>query len=331
MYKMKINKIVKPEEGQTFTLAKHGQHVFENGELIFYDLENTTEEQIIEEIESGETEVVEEDITAEILKERERSREESRIDFQEKYQIRPGLWSVEAEAITPIEWPDELYYDTEVSTKLKKEIGQFFEKIELITKFKKSKRSYLLHSIPGVGKTALIRNISKKYQDDSTAFIRVSGVADFTQLHTMFKNEYHEDVKRIILVVEDIGGKTNEEMRISMDPQSLNFLDGDSYLFRVPTLVLCTTNFINDIGHTLVDRPGRFSKILRVAPPKIEDIYEIVKLYSGAELPEEGKEAFKQFEGVATPDHCIEAVIRSEIEEIELSESIRQVMEERQR
>ena len=69
---MKINKIVKPEEGQTFTLAKHGQHVFENGKIIFFDLEDTNEEKMLKESEAGETEIVEEDVTTEILKERER-------------------------------------------------------------------------------------------------------------------------------------------------------------------------------------------------------------------------------------------------------------------
>jgi len=331
MYKLKINKVVKPKAGQVFSVAKGGQHIFDNGKLTFFDLEHTDEEQMLEEVESGETEVVEEDVTAEVLKERERKREEKRIEFEEDFQIRPGMWSVSDEELTPIRWPEELYYDTEMSTRLKKEIGQFFDKVELIKKFKKPKRSYLLHSIPGVGKTALIRNISRKYDDGETSFIRVSGNADFGKLHHIFQNEYDEKVKKIILVIEDIGGKAHKDMQISIDPHSLNFLDGDSYLFRVPTLVICTTNFLRDIGHTLVDRPGRFSKILQVDPPKIEDIYEIVKLYSGSELPEEGKQAFRQFEGQATPDHCIEAVIRSAIEEISLAESIQMVMNERQR
>ena len=333
MYKLKIKKIVTPGEGSTYTVAgDNASHIFlSDGRVCFFETEYTSELEAAVELEAEETEMVEEGVTAEVLRDRERHKIEEQLKFEEEIKIRPGVWSLGEEKLQQIEWPEELYFDTETSLQLKKEIDAFFSKSDLIKKFKKPKRSYLLHSIPGVGKTALMRSVCRNYDDGSTAFIRISGNADFQKLAFMFSQEYDPAVKKVILLVEDIGGKAHGDMQMSFNPSCLNFLDGDIHLFKVPTLVVCTTNFIKDIGTTLVNRPGRFSKVLKVHPPKIDEVFDIVQLYSGVELTDEHKEAFKEWEGKVTPDHCIEAVIRSEVEEIDLSKSLSDIMQERSR
>lgn len=262
-------------------------------------------------------------------REDEQKLKEAKKDFEHKWQIKTGNFYLRSEdgwQGTPPEI--EKYFETEVSMKLQNIFNMFLNKKDISIKFKKMKRAYLLHSDPGMGKSALIRNFCRNAsKQPGTAVLKVEGDIDFSILTKIFMGDYHPDVERIILVIEDFGKKDYAAGSNVYNPSCLNFLDGNVSLFRVPTLIITTTNFLKELGPQLTARPGRFNKIIEVIPPSDEEIFELVEGFSGLSLTNQQKEAFRG-RGFS-PDYCIEAVVRSEFEDISIEEAVSELVKER--
>jgi SpoVK/Ycf46/Vps4 family AAA+-type ATPase len=251
-------------------------------------------------------------------------------EFKRKWQIKPGFWWLDTEkGLLPIEVVEELYFETRTSKKLLHILRTFIKNHTKMLKYKKLKRSYLLHSNPGMGKSALIRYFCKEaLRVEGTCVIRVSGDVDFKQLQFIFSREYEKTIKCIVLIIEDFGKKDYTHNINLYNPTCLNFLDGNMELFRVPILMITTTNFAKELGHQLTNRPGRFNKIIKVLPPTDEEIYDLVEYHIGRPLNDDEKTAFtgKQF----SPDYCLEVIIRSELEEVSMVEAADEIMKERE-
>ncbi|MFZ9891085.1 MAG: AAA family ATPase [Ilumatobacteraceae bacterium] len=265
------------------------------------------------------------------LKDQEKKKREQDYEFKEKFQIRCGVNFFDSETgLRAIPLETEKFYETSTSRFMLKLFDNFFQKCDTIAqKFKRNKRAYLLHSEPGMGKSAMIRHFCRQYlEHEGTAILQVGGEVDFQKLTTIFLQGYAEDVKRIVLIIEDFGRRDYANNTSIYNPSCLNFLDGVAGLFRVPTLILCTTNFIDHLGPQLTNRPGRFNRIIRVQPPSDDEVFELVEGVAGIKLTDDQKAAFAG-KGM-TPDHAIEALLRHEIEEIELAQAAEEVMKERE-
>lgn len=265
------------------------------------------------------------------LEDAKRKKIEAEEEFKEKHQIRCGNHYLHSEhGMVAIPKSEEKFFETNTSKYLKKLFANFFEKSDLLEKkFKKTKRAYLLYSEPGMGKSALIRNFGEfALQTEGTAVISVDGDVNFNLLTHIFLKPYDENVKRIILVIEDFGKKDAVQNSTVFNPTCLNFLDGVAGLFRVPTMILCTTNFAKQLGPQLTNRPGRFNKLIKVLPPTDEEVFQLVEGIGQLKLSDEQKEGFRG-KGM-TPDHVIEAIIRHELEEISLKQSVDEVLYERE-
>lgn len=268
---------------------------------------------------------------AEKLEEAKKKQEEEFEEFKQKHQIRCGSHYLHQEhGMIEIPKSEEKFFETNTSKYLKKLFANFFEKSDLLRqKFKRSKRAYLLYSEPGMGKSALIRNFSDFVLDISgTAVVSVDGDINFNMLTHIFLKPYAEDVKRIVLVIEDFGKRDSVANSTVFNPSCLNFLDGVAGLFRVPTMVLCTTNFAKQLGPQLTNRPGRFNKLIKVLPPTDEEVFQLVEGIGQIKMTELQKDIFRG-KGM-TPDHVIEAIIRHELEEISLEQSVNEVLYERE-
>jgi hypothetical protein len=268
----------------------------------------------------------------EFLKEQQKKKREEEHEFKEKFQIRCGVSFFDDEkGMRPIPLAeDEKFFPTATSEFMFTLFDNFFSKSDMLAeKFKRNKRAYLLHSDPGMGKSAMIRQFCRKYlKHEGTAIVQVGGDVDFQKLTTIFLDSYQEGVKRIVLIIEDFGRRDYANNTSIYNPSCLNFLDGVAGLFRVPTLILCTTNFIDHLGPQLTNRPGRFNRIIRVQPPSDEEVFELVEGMAEVKLTEEQKEAFAG-KGM-TPDHAVEALLRHEIEEISLEQAAEEVVKERE-
>lgn len=320
--KIVIDKVIPAKKGSSF-LLKSGFTILPPTEkdleplIVSYSQtsESPTREDLLQE---------EEDKKAD-----EQKRKEAIKEFQNKWQIRPGSFYLNVEdGWAEIPREDEKYYETETSKKLERIFELFFSKKEVAEKFKKMKRAYLLHSDPGMGKSALIRHFCRNAaKKPGTAVLKVEGDINFSVLTKIFIGDYHPEVTRIILVIEDFGKKDYAAGSNIYNPSCLNFLDGNISLFRVPTLIITTTNFLKELGPQLTGRPGRFNKIIQVSPPKDEEVFELVENFSNIKLTKRQKEAFsgKNF----SPDYCIEAVVRSEFEDIAIEDAVNELVAER--
>jgi len=274
-----------------------------------------------------------EDLKKEKLKEIEESELDNLIretrEFEKKWQIRPGLWLLNPDkGLLPLQEEQELYFETKTSNKLLTLLRSFIKNNDKMMKYKKTKRAYLLHSDPGMGKSALIRYFCREaVKTEGTSVVKVDGEVNFNTLQHMFLMDYNEKTKYIVLVIEDFGKKDWVHNQNIFNPSCLNFLDGNVQLFRVPTLIITTTNFAKELGTQLTSRPGRFNKIIKVEPPTDEEVFELAESYLGRKLSQEEIEAFrgKNF----SPDYCLEAIIRSELEEISISKAIEDIINER--
>lgn len=265
------------------------------------------------------------------LEEAKKKKEQELEEFKEKHQIRCGSNYLHQEhGMIEIPKSDEKFFETNTSLYIKKLFQNFFEKSDhLKNKYKRSKRAYLLYSDPGMGKSALIRNFTEfALKSEGTAVVSVDGDINFNMLTHIFLKPYAEDVKRIILVIEDFGKRDAVANSTVFNPSCLNFLDGVAGLFRVPTMILCTTNFAKQLGPQLTNRPGRFNKLIKVLPPSDEEVFQLVEGVGQIKMTDQQKDIFRG-KGM-TPDHVIEAIIRHELEEISLEQSVNEVLYERE-
>jgi len=251
-------------------------------------------------------------------------------EFRKKWQIKPGQWLLHNEkGLLALQQEEELYFETRTSKKLLQILRSFFKNHHKMLKYKRLKRSYLLHSPPGMGKSALLRYFSREaLKVEGTSIVKVSGDLDFNILQHIFLMEYHKDTKFIILIIEDFGKKDWSQNQHLYNPSCLNFLDGNVQLFRVPTLILTTTNFAKELGYQLTNRPGRFSQIIRVLPPTDEEVFELAESYLQRPLDQSEKTAFagKPF----SPDYCLEAIVRAELEEVSIAVAVDEILKERE-
>jgi len=325
---MKFNKIKvlykkKMKEGEEIPLAGK-QFMFIGDEIVVYDIE--ADELDAESIQESESQ----DPIVRILQERAEKELQEQQEFLHKFQIRTGQHLFDTEGgmvLLPV--AEEAFFETSTSKKMEVLFKNFFDKSHQVNeKYKKNKRAYLLYSEPGMGKSALIRHFCKKaLKEDGTAVIHTSGEVDFQKITSIFLKPYADDVKKIVLIIEDFGKKDYSANSSIFNPSCLNFLDGVSGLFRVPTLIICTTNFIKELGPQLTNRPGRFSKLIQVLPPSDDEVFALIEGISDVQLTDKQKSAFRGLK--MSPDHIVEALVRHELEGVTLEHAAQEVMQER--
>ena len=308
MHHITIKDIYPIEKGTKVEMDKNVDARFMNGQIVVVE----KSKPITERIDLNDSEEYDPDLK----------------EFIRTFQLRPGDWFYHEKGLVSNPTKEEIYIETETSKNIEKSFNAFWDNLEIMKKYKKNKRAYLLHSLPGMGKSALIRHFCRKFKGkDGLCILHVDSDIEFKELTYMFKMPYHEDVKSIVLIIEDMGGMNYGMNQSYFNSSCLNFLDGEDGIFRVPVMILVTTNFAKFLGPQFTNRPGRFSKIIRVEPPPDEEMFKLVESIGNINLTEDQKQ---QLSGKGlSPDHCIEALVRHDIENISLTESVRNILKER--
>jgi replication-associated recombination protein RarA len=220
------------------------------------------------------------------------------------------------------------------------EQNKFFSRLNVYKELKREpKRSILLCSIPGVGKTSCINKVCQDaLKDKNTAVIiwdtsttRASDINSFFINNAIFTKE----VKKHILVIEDIEGGTSEDDYSPRGTSTslLNFLDGVGSPFKgTPTFIIATTNNPERSIGALIDRPGRFDKVIELKTPTEAECLQLLEFIAEKKLEGEDKKVPKlAAENEFSIAHLQEVVVRSKIDDITIFESAQQLVEHKKR
>lgn len=216
----------------------------------------------------------------------------------------------------------------------------FFDNLDVYEKLGEPKaRKILLYSDPGMGKTATITQYCQDAlkTDPGTVIIiwpasqiEAHDVSEFLSKNSIYKDE----CTRLILVMEDIGGGEREGHggARAVDSDMLDLLDGIQVTFKLPTLIIATTNYPQNLLSALADRPGRFDLILQLKPPSYDEQISLIEFISKEKLSEEDKKVFKNKKASSfSIAHLKEIVIRSMLHKQSIADTVKEIIIHRDR
>lgn len=153
------------------------------------------------------------------------------------------------------------YIDMELGVKeLYDDMINFFDKKEVFDKYNMvRKRSSLLFGPPGTGKSFSAIHLCKKVIQEYDAIVILTPPKDtgFDSLTSGFR-EPLQDRTTIFMVEELTEAKGKKE-------EILSFLDGENSWNN--SYAIGTTNYPGKLDKNIVDRPGRFDKVIEVDEP----------------------------------------------------------------
>lgn len=254
------------------------------------------------------------------------------------YKVSPGVYSIRQTLggldLAPTSFVkdkilDNFIYTQEITTK----IDQFFNKLHVYYNFgfEVPKRGMLLYGPPGSGKTTVINKACEQYSLDKETLIVTwdTNKHDTYDVKELIKSFDYGSIKRMILVVEDIGGIELDSARRPSDSSLLSLLDNQEKTFKIPILILATTNFPEMFMGNLTNRPNRFDDKIKVDFPPAEARGELLKFFTKNTASQEMidliiSKSCEEF----SPAHIREAVIRSAIYDKTLESTIKEIKEE---
>lgn len=235
----------------------------------------------------------------------------------------------------------DLLKSVDNTDKILAEANKFFNKLDVYKQLgREAKRAILLCSPPGVGKTSAINEVCNKFlneQEGTCVIVWDTSDVSSSSVNRFFlkKSRFTSKVTRLILVMEDIGGGTVEDHygARGVDSSLLNLLDGVGSPFGdVPTFIISTTNNPEQSVGALIDRPGRFDKVIELNTPNEKESVELLKFIAKRDLTEEevesGKLASKNKFSIA---HLQEIVVRSMLDDSSFMEVTKQLIKHKER
>jgi len=211
----------------------------------------------------------------------------------------------------------------------------FFKRLHVYDQLGETKaRKILIYSQPGMGKTASITSYCQMAveQDPGTIImvwptsqIESEWVLDFLER----KVEYTKKCTRVVLIMEDIGGGESENLGESrgVDSALLDLLDGLRNVFKLPTFMIATTNYPQNLLSALADRPGRFDMMLELDAPSYEEKVQLVEFIAKRVLNAEEKDALasKDIKDFSVA-HLKEVVVRSMLHDKSIPQVIKELV-----
>lgn len=245
-------------------------------------------------------------------------------DKIEPYKVKPGIWSIQKTMqglkLQPTSYVTDAILESFIQTKeVTEKIDCFFNRLSVYSKrrIEIPIRRILLYGPAGTGKSTCISLAARKYgADGKTAVIlwhtdkfEAFAVKDF------IKQFDYEEVKQVILVAEDIGGVEAKEVSRHSDSSLLSLLDNQEKTFKIPTMIIATTNHPETFLGNLTNRPGRFSDKIEIGFPTSSARVELLKFFAQGDVISEelsklvGSSTCAKF----TADHLKELFLRSDL------------------
>jgi hypothetical protein len=161
----------------------------------------------------------------------------------------------------PIDTSDLIRFPGSMPDEIISEFESFWTKRELYAmRGEPHKRGFLLWGPPGGGKTCTATLIMKDFIDAGNIVLRYNWLVP----EAINKLRNIEPSRRIMVTIEDIDTYTKQ--RSSEEEQVLlQFLDGDRQYSNI--VVIATTNFPEDLGDRIINRPSRFDRVAYIGMP----------------------------------------------------------------
>jgi hypothetical protein len=151
------------------------------------------------------------------------------------------------------------------------DIKKFKDEIKKILALKK-KRAYAFVGLPGTGKTSIIMRLEKELTDVPFIYISsrcVNYEGAITHMFNMIRT-----LQPCVVVFEDLDSFDfgNKDSKLGVFLNEIDDVRG--YLQAV---FLATINDTNRVHYSLINRPGRFDKVILVKPPQYdEEVYSVM-------------------------------------------------------
>lgn len=244
--------------------------------------------------------------------------------------IKPGSYNL-AKTAAGIELAELEFVNREIltsvtnTTMILTEADRFFNNLAVYDELKQpKKRGILLYGSPGQGKTVSIMQAAKDLKDRDAGTVVINWPTSEIEASGVFKfftkySEYTPECTKLILVIEDIGGGSHEgySRRDEVSSSLLNLLDGINNVFKIPTLIISTTNHPENLMASLAQRPGRFDLMMEIESPNFEERVALVEFIARRKLNDEEKtslnEKFHKGVDQLSVAHLQEIVIRSRL------------------
>lgn len=257
----------------------------------------------------------------------------------EPYPVKPGIWTIKKSGgrliLQETEFNNDQILETFAKTaQLTELIDKFFSRLHVYAKRKIDvpKRVFLLYGPAGTGKSEALKLISLKYaKDQQTAIVFwKTDVIDPYEVKEFVKTFDYKNVSKLIVIAEDIGGVEVDQVRIKSESSLLSLLDNQEKAFRIPTLIIPTTNYPENLLANIANRPKRVDKKVEFSYPTAIERQQLLQFYDSDKIV--NKEildyiALKKF-NTFTPAHISEIFLRSDLEDISLKESIDSIQKE---
>lgn len=216
---------------------------------------------------------------------------------------------------------------------IEERINCFFSRLHVYHKhgIEVPKRNVLLYGPPGSGKSTALIKIANKYNQDGKTVVVIypTDKIDSYEVKNFIKRVSYVGAEKLILVVEDIGGVEIDQVKMRSDSSLLSLLDNQEKTFKIPTLIIATTNFPEIFLGNLTNRPGRFDDKIEVGYPDGEQRKKLLLFFTQNTASEEALSLIKEKRTTEfSPAHIKEAVIRSEIYDKPLQVVIEEMLKE---
>ena len=267
-----------------------------------------------------------------------------RNEIQKNIVVKPGIYNLTKSAIgidiVPMEFvKKDLLISITNTSQILSEANIFFNNLPIYDELKQpKKRAILLYGSPGQGKSVSIiqaANDLKKSDPNSVVINWPTSELEASQVFKFFTtySEYAPECSKLILVIEDIGGGSHEgySRRDEVSSSLLNLLDGINSVFKIPTLILSTTNHPENLMESLANRPGRFDMLLEITSPPYDERVALVEFLAKRPLTEEEKASLdgannKGVEAFSVA-HLQEIVIRSRLHQKTINTVVKELIE----
>lgn len=269
--------------------------------------------------------------------------EYKREESQKNVVVKPGIYNlVKTPFGIDVEHMDfverKLLNSITNTSMILREADFFFDNLAIYDELQQpKKRGVLLYGTPGQGKSCSIIEAAKILKSKDTNSVIINWpTAELDAAH-VFKfftsySQYAPECSKLILIIEDIGGGSHEgyARRDEVSSSLLNLLDGINNVFKIPTLILSTTNHPENLMASLANRPGRFDMMLEILPPSYEERVNLMEFLAKRPLKDDEKEALGNIQNKGVENfsiaHLQEIVIRSRLHNKTLDEVVKELI-----